>query len=138
MLKKLLCAVLFLSLWLTAALGEATPEPLLPAKESAARTGPPGRPSGTSKAIVAPIAAAHQVDRIYLFGSYARGDASPSSDIDLRVDKGRLKGLIALGALYEDLTEGLGKELDLLTTGSLDEQFLQHIAGEEVLIYGPQ
>jgi len=88
--------------------------------------------------IVAPIAAAHQVDRIYLFGSYARGDASPSSDIDLRVDKGRLKGLIALGALYEDLTEGLGKELDLLTTGSLDEQFLQHIAGEEVLIYGPQ
>jgi len=36
MLKKLLCAVLFLSLWVTAALGEATPEPLLPSKESAA------------------------------------------------------------------------------------------------------
>ena len=39
------------------------------------------------KSIVAPIAAAHDVDRIYLFGSYARGEATASSDIDLRVDK---------------------------------------------------
>lgn len=87
------------------------------------------------KSIVAPIAAIHDVDRIYLFGSYARGEATPSSDIDLRVDKGRLRGLIALGALYADLEDGLGKKLDLLTTGSLDQKFLQHIAKEEVLIY---
>ena len=87
------------------------------------------------KSIVAPIAAIHDVDRIYLFGSYARGEATPSSDIDLRVDKGRLRGLIALGALYADLEDGLGKKLDLLTTGSLDQKFLQHISKEEVLIY---
>ena len=87
------------------------------------------------RSIVAPIAAIHDVDRIYLFGSYARGEATPSSDIDLRVDKGRLRGLIALGALYADLEDGLGKKLDLLTTGSLDQKFLQHIAKEEVLIY---
>ena len=87
------------------------------------------------KFIVAPIAAAHSVERIYLFGSYARGEATPSSDIDLRVDKGHLKGLIALGALYADLEDVLGKKLDLLTTGSLDQQFLQHISGEEILIY---
>lgn len=36
----------------------------------------------------------------------------PSSDIDLRVDKGNLKGLFALGALYADLEDGLGKKLD--------------------------
>ena len=87
------------------------------------------------KSIVAPIAAIHNVDRIYLFGSYARGEATSSSDIDLRVDKGRLRGLIALGALYADLEDGLGKKLDLLTTGSLDQKFLQHIAKEEALIY---
>ncbi len=90
------------------------------------------------QSIVAPIAAAHNVDRIYLFGSYARGDATPKSDIDLRVDKGRLKGLFALGALYADLEDHLGKKLDLLTTGSLDQKFLQHIADEEILIYGNQ
>lgn len=90
------------------------------------------------RSIVAPIAAAHEVGRIYLFGSYARGDATANSDIDLRVDKGRLKGLLALGALYADLEDGLGKGLDLLTTGSLDSEFLQSISGEEVLIYGDQ
>lgn len=87
------------------------------------------------RSIAAPIAAAHDVDRIYLFGSYARGEATASSDIDLRVDKGRLKGLFALGALYTDLEDGLGKQLDLLTTGSLEQEFLQRIAMEEVLIY---
>lgn len=87
------------------------------------------------RSIIAPIAARHGVDRIYLFGSYARGDANQDSDIDLRVDKGLLKGFFALGALYSDLEDGLGKELDLLTTGSLDQQFLNHIAAEEVLLY---
>ena len=88
------------------------------------------------KAIVTPIAASYEVERIYLFGSYARGEATESSDIDLRVDKGQLKGLIALGALYADLEDGLGKQLDLLTTGSLYKDFLNRIAKEEVLIYG--
>ena len=87
------------------------------------------------RSIVAPIAAAHGVERIYLFGSYARGEATPISDIDLRVDKGQLKGLVALGALYADLEDGLGKKLDLLTTSSLDQKFLQHISSEEILIY---
>lgn len=87
------------------------------------------------KAIVAPIAAAHDVDRIYLFGSYARGEATTGSDIDLRVDKGRLKGLFALGALYADLEDGLGKQLDLFTTRSLEREFLQNIAKDEILLY---
>ena len=87
------------------------------------------------KSIVVPIAKAHSVGRIYLFGSYARGEATPSSDVDLRVDKGNLRGLFALGALYADLEDGLGKKLDLLTTGSLDQNFLRSIADEEVLLY---
>ncbi len=87
------------------------------------------------KSIVAPIAKAHDVGRIYLFGSYARGEATAESDIDLRVDKGKLKGLFALGALYADLEDGLGKRLDLLTTGSLDQTFLKSIAKEEIMIY---
>lgn len=87
------------------------------------------------RAIVAPIAARHGVERVYLFGSYARGEANAHSDIDLRVDKGRLKDMFALGALYSDLEEGLDKALDLLTTGSLDEKFLSRISDEEVLLY---
>lgn len=85
--------------------------------------------------IVVPIAKQHHIGRVYLFGSYARGEATADSDIDLRVDKGSVKGLLELGAFYADLEDGLGKRLDLLTTGSLDQKFLQSIAKEEVLIY---
>lgn len=42
--------------------------------------------------IVAPIARRYGVDRVFLFGSYARGDNTPGSDIDLRIDRGRVRG----------------------------------------------
>ena len=87
------------------------------------------------RALISPIAAQYGVGRIFLFGSYARGQATENSDVDLRIDKGNVRGLFTLGALYSDLEERLGKKLDLLTTGSLDQQFLSHIAQEEVLLY---
>ena len=87
------------------------------------------------KAIAAPIASRHGVAALYLFGSYARGEATKNSDVDLRVDKGNLRGMFALGALYSDLEDSLGKDLDLLTTGSLDQRFLDQIAGEEIVLY---
>ena len=43
--------------------------------------------------IVAPIAKQHGVDKVFLFGSYARGDATPASDVDLCVDAPKLRGL---------------------------------------------
>lgn len=87
------------------------------------------------KNIVAPIAKLYGVQRVFLFGSYARGEATSSSDLDFRVDRGSLRGLFSLGGLYSDLEECFDKELDLLTTGSLEPDFLKHIANEEILIY---
>lgn len=91
------------------------------------------------KNIIAPIAARYGVDKVYLFGSYARGDADENSDIDLCVDAVALKGLFALGGLYADLEDALGKELDLLTEKSLkynsDNSFKDVLQKERVLIY---
>ena len=81
------------------------------------------------------VICARSLERIYLFGSYARGEATKNSDVDLRVDKGNLRGMFALGALYSDLEDSLGKDLDLLTTDSLDQRFLDQIAGEEIVLY---
>ncbi len=86
--------------------------------------------------LVAPVARKYGAEHVYLFGSYARGSALPTSDIDLRVDKGHIKGMFALSGFRLDLLEQLGKEVDLLTTGSLDDEFLDEIRKEEVLIYG--
>lgn len=87
------------------------------------------------KNIVEPIARKYGVERIYLFGSYARGDVSENSDIDLRVDKGSLKGMFALCGLYTEIEEALQMKVDVLTTGSLEDDFLRKIQKEEVLLY---
>ena len=85
--------------------------------------------------IAAPIAAYHGVERMRLFGSYARGEATESSDIDLRIDCGGIHDLFAMGSLYIDLQESLNKGLDLVTTEGLDAAFLAKIRPDEVLIY---
>lgn len=75
------------------------------------------------------------VDKIYVFGSYARGEATLDSDIDLHIEKGRIADLIALSEFQLELESTLEIHVDLLTTGSLDETFLKRIRREEILIY---
>ncbi|MCM1299508.1 MAG: nucleotidyltransferase domain-containing protein [Firmicutes bacterium] len=84
---------------------------------------------------VSPIAMRYGVERVYLFGSYARGCATVDSDIDLRIDKGTLRGLFALSGMRLDICDALSKDVDLLTTNSLDENFRSKIQRDEVLIY---
>lgn len=84
--------------------------------------------------IVSPIAARYGVERMYLFGSYARGTNTEKSDIDLRVDKGQVKGL-QMAFLLSDLEDALKRPVDLLSTSALDESFLRSIAKEEKLLY---
>lgn len=87
---------------------------------------------------VAELGRQYGAERIYLFGSYARGEADRGSDIDLRIDKGEIRGLFALSGLRLALEDRLGTKVDLLTTGSLDDQFLDRIRPEEVLLYANQ
>lgn len=75
------------------------------------------------------------VERIFLFGSYARGDNNEASDIDFRIDKGNIRGLFQLCGFKNQLEDVLGREVDVLTTQSLDEKFLSNIAKEEILLY---
>jgi len=87
------------------------------------------------KSIAAPIAKHYGIAALYLFGSYARGEATPESDLDFRVDRGSIVDLFELGGLYSDLEECFQKKLDILTTPMLSSKFLERIRPEEVLIY---
>ena len=69
-----------------------------------------------------------------LFGSYARGDMTSGSDIDLRIDKGSIRGFQLAGLLL-DLEDSLGVPVDLVPTTSLDSHFLDSIRKDEVLLY---
>jgi len=83
----------------------------------------------------APVAKRHGLTRMYLFGSYARGEAMAKSDIDFRVDVPDNMDYFDLCEVYGDLERSLDAKVDLLTTGALEEKFLNRIANEEVLIY---
>ena len=87
------------------------------------------------KAVVRDVAQRYGVERVVMFGSYARGEAGPCSDIDLRIDKGRIRGLFQLSGFHLDLEEKLNTNVDVLTTDSLSGKFLQRISGEEILLY---
>ena len=86
------------------------------------------------QSIVTQLAKQYGAERIYLFGSYARGDMTNSSDIDLRIDKGNIRGFQLAGLLL-DLEDSLGVPVDLVPTTSLDSHFLDSIRKDEVLLY---
>ena len=86
------------------------------------------------QSIVVQHAKQYGAERIYLFGSYARGDMTTSSDIDLRIDKGNIRGFQLAGLLL-DLEDSLGVPVDLVPTTSLDPRFLDSIRKDEVLLY---
>ena len=87
------------------------------------------------RTIAAPIAERHGVNALYLFGSYARGEATAASDMDFRIEKEQRFSLFQLAALQLDLENIFRKPLDVLTTQMLSPQFLSSIQPEEVLVY---
>ena len=87
------------------------------------------------KKIVAPIAEKRGVDKVYLFGSRARGDNRPDSDYDFIISRGKLRGLAFLG-LIGDLEDALGTEIDLISDEPpYDHIFMQEVKNDEVLLY---
>lgn len=84
---------------------------------------------------ITPIAKEYGIKRMYLFGSYARGEATEISDMDFRIDGGNIRSYFVLGGLYNELSDALGKSVDIVTTESLNNEFKDSIANEEVLLY---
>lgn len=95
---------------------------------------------------IAPIADKYGLSAVYVFGSYAKGEATENSDIDILVDKtgSALIGMFALGGLYNDLSDAVEKPIDLVTTGALEQKstlertpwFVENLNRERIKIYG--
>ena len=75
-------------------------------------------------------------DYCYLFGSYAKNKATPSSDVDLLISV-KLDGLQYF-ELIETLREKLKKRVDLLSVSQLKDnlQLLNEILKDVIKIYG--
>lgn len=73
---------------------------------------------------ILPIIKKYRIPAMFLFGSYARGDATEFSDLDFLVDTTgtELTSLLRLGALYCDLEEAFEKPIDLITLGAITQK----------------
>ena len=88
------------------------------------------------KNIVYTIAPKYRIESVYLFGSYARGDADEDSDFDFRIVGGNFHSLYDLIAFRLDLEDALGREVDVVQTKNMRDSFYRVIKDEEVLVYG--
>ena len=70
---------------------------------------------------ILPVIEKYDIPAMYLFGSYARGEATEESDLDFLVETTEtgLTSLLSLGALYCDLEEVFQKSIDLITVRSV-------------------
>ena len=75
--------------------------------------------------------------KVWLFGSFARGEEREDSDVDLLIlpDKSQHFSLFTLSGMYEDLKELLGREVDLITDGGLMPFARESAERDKILIY---
>lgn len=88
-----------------------------------------------TKKIISKMLLESGVKRAALFGSYARGDATKDSDIDLLIEfRGKNKSLLDLAELKINLEDNLGKHVDLITYNSIHPLLRDRILSEQVII----
>ena len=91
----------------------------------------------TLSKLIAPIAAKYGVERVYLFGSRARGDDSEDSDYDLSIDQGDLVRLKDFLNFIDELESVLNSRVDVVCRDDVGKSgFYQSMVSSEVLIYG--
>ncbi len=88
--------------------------------------------------VVSRVLPRYDVSEAYLFGSFARGEQTPDSDIDLRLICGNT---MTFGALYElshELENELGRKVDIVTNPPerMRPAFRKSIEQDEVRVYG--
>ena len=64
---------------------------------------------------------------VKVFGSYARGEETPGSDIDILVEFREVPGLLEFIRIEQELSEEIGIKVDLLTRASVHEKILPYI-----------
>lgn len=70
------------------------------------------------------------VRRLGIYGSVARGEAGPDSDVDILVEFERTPDLFTFAALRDRLAEILGRPVDLATPQGLKPRLRARILGE--------
>lgn len=94
---------------------------------------------------IMPITQKYRIPAVYLFGSYARNEATDDSDVDIVIDRegSTIRGMFDMGGLYTELCKSIGKEVDLVTLQTLRQEstkertpwFVDNLQKEMVKLY---
>jgi len=84
---------------------------------------------------IAPILKSQGVIKASLFGSFARGENTRNSDVDILVKLASGKTLFDLVGLKMELEDALGKKVDVLTYNSIHPLLRKNILKDEKVIY---
>lgn len=81
--------------------------------------------------------ATQPVKRAWLFGSFARSEERPDSDVDIMVsyDRSQRIGLMKIAGIYLGLKELVGREIDLVEEGTLRSWAEESVNLDKKLIY---
>jgi len=87
-----------------------------------------------------PIFKAAPIEKAILFGSYAKGLQTPSSDVDIVIDSGGKLLNINFYGVLEDITECLDKRVDLIEITEIreDSPIYNAVEREGVVLYDRQ
>ncbi|MBI4402843.1 MAG: nucleotidyltransferase family protein [Deltaproteobacteria bacterium] len=84
----------------------------------------------SKRAEILSIAFKHGARNVRVFGSVARGDCSPQSDIDFLIELEPERSLLDHVALIQDLEDLLGRRVDVVTDGALHWYIRERILTE--------
>lgn len=79
----------------------------------------------------------YPVEKVWVFGSYARGEATRNSDLDVmvRFDKDAVISLMDYVGIMIDLEKLLHKKVDMVTEGGIQKFARQSIEKDKILVY---
>jgi uncharacterized protein len=78
------------------------------------------------------IAARHGAYNLRVFGSVARGEAGPESDIDILIDVGPTTSSWFPAGLILDLEDLLGRRVEVITEKALNPELRDHVLREAI------
>lgn len=73
------------------------------------------------KYLLLPVVKKYGISSVCVFGSYARNEATAASDVDLLIEGGNYHGLIEYMTMIDAMKKALGKDVDVVTQSSLEQ-----------------
>src|SRR3990170_365922 len=80
------------------------------------------------------LARSHGIESVCLFGSEARGEAGPESDIDLLIRLAPGRGFRALMDFCDDVERALGRRVDVVVEDGLSPRIRERVLREAVAL----